>query len=44
MGNCSNQWRINGSLHNAYRLELEGHSMRRTADGPTEKVDEGHPA
>jgi DNA replication protein DnaC len=31
-------------VHNAYRLELEGHSMRRTADGPTEKVDEGHPA
>jgi len=33
---CSNQWRINRSLHNAYRLELDGHSMRRTTDGPTE--------
>jgi len=30
MGNCSNRWRINGSLHNACRLELEGASMRKT--------------
>jgi len=29
------------SLHNAYRLELDGHSMRRTTDSPSEKVDEG---
>ena len=31
-------------VHNAYRLELDGHSMRRATDDPTEKVDEGHPA
>ena len=31
-------------VHNAYRLELDGHSMRRTTDGPTKKVDEGRPA
>jgi hypothetical protein len=30
MGNCLNQWRINGSLHNAYRIELGGASMRKT--------------
>ena len=29
-------------VHNAYRLELDGHSMRRTTDSPSsEKVDEG---
>lgn len=28
-------------IHNAYRLELDGHSMWRTTDSPTEKVDEG---
>ena len=27
-------------VHNAYRLELDGHSMRRSTDG-NEKVDEG---
>jgi hypothetical protein len=37
------QWRSNGSLHNAYRLELDGHSMRRSIEA-TEKVDEGLPA
>jgi DNA replication protein DnaC len=26
----SDQWRSNGSLHNAYRLELEGASLRKT--------------
>jgi DNA replication protein DnaC len=31
-------------VHNAYRLELDGHSMRRTADGPAKKIDEGRPA
>ena len=30
-------------VHNAYRLELDGHSMRRSTD-PIEKVDEGLPA
>ena len=30
-------------VHNAYRFELDGHSMRRSTD-PTEKVDEGCPA
>jgi hypothetical protein len=30
MGNCSNQWRTNGSLPDAYRLELEGQSVRKT--------------
>jgi len=38
----SDQWRSNGSLHNAYRLELDGHSMRRSIEA-TEKVDEGLP-
>ncbi len=31
-------------VHNAYRLELDGHSMRRATDDHTEKVDEGRPA
>jgi len=26
----SDQWRSDGSLHNAYRIELEGQSMRKT--------------
>ena len=43
MGNCSNQWRINGALHNAYRPELDDHSVRRSIS-PNEKVDEGRPA
>jgi len=30
MGNRSDQWRVNGSLHNAYRIEPEGASMRKT--------------
>jgi DNA replication protein DnaC len=30
-------------IDNAYRLELDGHSMRRSTDR-TEKVDEGLPA
>ena len=30
-------------VHNTYRLELDGHSMRRSTD-PIEKVDEGLPA
>ena len=30
-------------VHNAYRLELEGQSMRRSSD-PAKKVDEGHGA
>ena len=32
-----------GAIHNAYRLELDGHSMRRSTV-PNEKVDEGRPA
>jgi len=34
-----NQWRIDGSLHNAYRIELEGQSMRKT----TTKMDDEMP-
>lgn len=30
-------------VHNAYRLELDGPSMRRSSDS-TEEVDEGHRA